>query len=219
MLALANMFIGSILHFDRSYPYEIHVKSPFFACEMMKFQAFPMVFPICVGEIIMNHWISAICLGKTMVFPWVFPSKNPKNFPRDRDETRRSSKGHSLWASLRGSFWKLPRRCHAIVILVNSGEQWFIVILIVVFIGYKPTTLWEYDGVEKKQQYRMVPPATIAFSWCVYSSNFTRVFVGNISNQFSWDYKPTNITWGAPPCGMLTQSRNLGIIWNSQGDN
>ena len=30
MLALANMFIGSILHFDRSYPYEIHVKSHFF---------------------------------------------------------------------------------------------------------------------------------------------------------------------------------------------
>ena len=59
-------------------------------------------------------------IGFQMVFPWFshgfpwffrwFPRAGSSNFPRwTASEARRSSKGQSLCASLRGSFWKLPR--------------------------------------------------------------------------------------------------------------
>jgi hypothetical protein len=92
-------------------------------------------------------------------------------------------------------------------------------ILIVVFIGYKPTTLWEYDGVEKKTRIQDgAPGRSIAF--------FVGAFITPISLGFLLVIYRTSfhgiinppITWGAPPCGMLTLSKNLGIIWNSQGD-
>ena len=53
-------------------------------------------------------------------------------------------------------------------------------------------------------------PFDSVLCWCVYNSNFTRVFVGDISNQFSWDYKPTynlggTTLWNVNP---IKESRN-----------
>jgi hypothetical protein len=72
--------------------------------------------------------------------------------------------------------------------------------------------------------YQVVPPATMtAFIWCgEHNSNFTMVFVGDISNQFSWDYKQTNITWGAPPNVWAFHNKPTwitGQVWGSDQKN
>ena len=77
---------------------------------------------------------------------------------------------------------------------------------------------------------RLATLAMFDARWCpivsvqlVYKYYFTRVYGGYIYSY--WDYKPTNITGGAPPCGYVDTSRSypmenfhiypISIRWNS----
>jgi len=63
---------------------------------------------------------------------------------------------------------------------------------------------WRYGWLKKKRSMhlssnnsKVVPQFENAFSWCVYNSNVTMVFVGDISNWYSWGlYTNKHNVWG-----------------------